>query len=139
MRNRLSITEHLSTDLNLISPLINMVHQKVIDVTGSSRDAFDVKLCLEEALTNAMRHGNKLDASKRVSVSILLSPEAIALEVHDEGAGFDAGAIPDPTVEPGRALPSGRGIYLMRSLMDEVVFYDKGSGVRIRKQFKPVR
>jgi serine/threonine-protein kinase RsbW len=136
MQNRLSITEHLPSDLKLINSFINTIHQKVIDVTGSSQDAFDVKLCLEEALTNAMRHGNKLDASKRVAVAIILSQESIQMDILDQGEGFDVDLIPDPTVEPGRAAPSGRGIYLMRSLMNEVAFYNKGAGIRLKKQFK---
>lgn len=131
------LKEHLSTDLKNITPLIMRVAEAVSELSGSQDEAFKVKLALEEAISNAMRHGNGLDSTKVVQVFVQANEREIFIDVHDEGAGFDYESIPDPTSGERPNYPSGRGIYLMRNLMDEVQFYDAGRGVRLIKRHSP--
>ena len=95
---------------------------------------FAIRLALEEALVNAIKHGNKSDPSKRVTVLADVRDGRASITVRDEGAGFDPSTVPDPTADENLEKPSGRGLMLMRAYMDEVHFNDRGNEVRMIKQ-----
>jgi serine/threonine-protein kinase RsbW len=95
---------------------------------------FAVKLALEEALTNAVKHGNQCDCSKEVTVKYAVTPEKAVVIVRDEGPGFLPEEVPDPTAPERLPVPSGRGIMLMRAYMDEVAFRDQGREVYFMKR-----
>ena len=95
---------------------------------------FAVRLALEEALSNAIKHGNRFDPDKTVTVSFAVEPEKVQLIITDQGQGFDPGAVPDPTTDEHLEDPSGRGITLMRAYMDEVVYNSRGNEVRMLKR-----
>jgi serine/threonine-protein kinase RsbW len=100
----------------------------------SPKCVFGLRLALEEAMVNAHTHGNRGDQSKRITVSYDISPQRVVVRVRDEGPGFNPHLVPDPT-EPERvALPSGRGIMLMRAYLDEVSFNDCGNEVQLVKE-----
>jgi serine/threonine-protein kinase RsbW len=88
---------------------------------GISEDvAFGVDMAVREAITNAVVHGNKLDAAKVVELRLRNTPEAFEITVHDQGTGFNPNDVPDPTKEENILKSSGRGIFFMRNFMDEV-------------------
>jgi serine/threonine-protein kinase RsbW len=93
---------------------------------------FAIRLALDEALSNAFRHGNRNDPDKIVTVECFVDRDAVQLDVADEGDGFDPEAVPDPTADENIEIPSGRGIVLMRSFMTEVTFEPPGNLVRMR-------
>jgi serine/threonine-protein kinase RsbW len=95
--------------------------------------AFAVKLALEEAMTNAFRHGNKCDPAKHIRIRYRVTPERIDIEVCDEGEGFAPESVPDPTLPEYIDRPHGRGIMLMRAYLDEVTYARNGSIVRLVK------
>jgi serine/threonine-protein kinase RsbW len=99
-------------------------------------DVFSIKLALEEAIINAMKHGNQMDRSKSVRVSYRLLPDRFEVEVSDEGAGFDPCDVPDPTAVENLERPCGRGLMLMRHYMSEVVFRGAGNCVVMSKVFR---
>ena len=86
---------------------------------------------LTEALSNAMLYGNSRDPSKRVLVEIAFQLGCIRARVTDQGPGFDPDAVPDPTRPENLTKPCGRGLFLMRKLMDEVWFNDQGNQVTL--------
>jgi len=86
---------------------------------------------LSEALSNAMLYGNDRDPGKRVRVEVTVRQEQVTARVTDEGTGFDHATVPDPTLPGNLSKPGGRGIFLMRSLMDEVQFNDEGNSVTL--------
>ncbi len=90
---------------------------------------FAIKLALEEALTNAIKHGNQCDRSKSIIVRYAVTPQKAVVIVRDEGGGFLPDDIPDPTTPDRLPLPDGRGIMLLRAYMDEVVYRDNGREV----------
>jgi serine/threonine-protein kinase RsbW len=94
---------------------------------------FAVRLALEEAVVNAIRHGNKLDPEKKLFVSYLVEDARITISVEDEGPGFDLDSVPDPTAEENLEADHGRGILLMRVYMDEVEYNEKGNRVTLTK------
>ncbi len=97
--------------------------------TYSERDMFAVRLCFEAAFVNAAVHGNRQDASKDIIVEWMVSDRHVAVSVTDEGNGFDANSLPDPTEGENRLLDHGRGVYLIRQYMDRVSFSNAGRTV----------
>ncbi|HOW43415.1 MAG TPA: ATP-binding protein [Candidatus Omnitrophota bacterium] len=126
--------ELLFSDLKMVTPFIDGMIHKIRALGCQEEDAFNIRLALEEALTNAIRHGNASDPRRQVSVHIEADSRQVAMDVHDQGKGFDFLHLPDPTRREYVNRPSGRGVFLMRKLMDEVEFYDQGSGVRMVKR-----
>jgi serine/threonine-protein kinase RsbW len=98
------------------------------------RDVFAVRLGLEEALVNAIRHGNRGDPGKRVRVRYRVTAEEVRAEVEDEGRGFDPGAVADPLDEAELARPCGRGLLLMRHYLDGVFYNEAGNAVTLHKR-----
>jgi serine/threonine-protein kinase RsbW len=90
---------------------------------------FNLRVALTEALANAIVYGNEEDASKRVGVRALFGRNAAEIEVTDEGSGFDHQCRPDPTVPFARMEPRGRGLFLIRQLVDEVRFNALGNSI----------
>lgn len=86
---------------------------------------------LTEALSNAIFYGNCEDPDKRVRVEVCLEEQAITVTVTDEGSGFDPDDVPDPTAPSNLEKPGGRGIFLMRQLLDEVRFNERGNCVTL--------
>ena len=109
-----------------------------VEACGYSDDAvFAIKLALEEAMTNAVKHGNGNNPSKRITVRYAVTPEKLVIIVADQGEGFLPTAIPDPTSPERLPLPTGRGIMLMRAYMDDVRYRKKGTEVYLMKQNEP--
>ncbi len=102
---------------------------------GYSEDAtFAIKLALEEAMTNAVKHGNANDRTKRVIVRYCVTPEQTVILVRDQGGGFEPDAVPDPTRPDRLSLPNGRGIMLMRAYMTHIDFHKGGAEVCLIKR-----
>jgi serine/threonine-protein kinase RsbW len=97
------------------------------------QELFGIRLALEEALVNAIKHGNGMDRSKKVHVLYALHADRFEIHVTDEGSGFDPSDVPDPTAVENLERPCGRGLMLMRHYMTEVVFNDRGNSVRMSK------
>jgi len=94
---------------------------------------FGIKLAFEEAVTNAVKHGNNNDASKQLVVRYAVNPERTVIMVRDEGRGFSPARIPDPTRDENLERPRGRGIMLMRAYMTRVHFNQAGNEVWLLK------
>jgi serine/threonine-protein kinase RsbW len=92
-----------------------------------------IRLAIREAMVNAVAHGNHFDRSKKVRLEIWEDPQAaLAVEIVDEGAGFEEMRVPDPIEPAGLARTSGRGLFLIRAFMDEVEINRHGpSGTRV--------
>ena len=86
-----------------------------------------IPVTVDEAVTNAIKHGNKFQEDKKVYIDIHIDVERIKIVVADEGPGFDVKAVPDPTDPANFLKPSGRGILFMSIGMDEVRFNEKGN------------
>ena len=102
--------------------------------------AIEVELALQEALANAVRHGCGGDPSKRVQCCVTHDARGeVVIVIRDPGTGFDVKAVPDPLAGDNVFKPSGRGIYLINRLMDEVHFADEGREIRMRKSARTPR
>ena len=114
----------------------DLVEQMLLDRAVHDRDIFGIKLALEEALVNAIKHGNQMDRAKQVRISYRLHADRFEVTVSDEGPGFDPSDVPDPTAVENLERPCGRGLMLMRHYMTEVAYNDRGNGVVMSKVFK---
>ncbi len=124
----------LPSELRAVSPFIEHVMRFVARFRIKDGTEMDIEVALREALLNAIFHGNGQDPGKTVFVAIRCSTGGeTSLTVGDEGEGFDPSAVPDPTAPENLMSTSGRGIYLMRALMDEVWFEEGGKVVQMRK------
>ncbi len=94
----------------------------------------NVPLACDEAITNAIVHGNESRADKKVSIQIYVSPNRFRIRVRDEGPGFDLAHVANPTQGEALLRASGRGVYLMRSIMDSVEFKEGGRVVELEKR-----
>jgi serine/threonine-protein kinase RsbW len=103
---------------------------------AADRDIFSIKLALEEALVNAIKHGNQFDRSKSVRVAFAVHLDRFEVTITDEGPGFDPADVPDPTAVENLERPCGRGLMLMRHYMTEVAYNDRGNSVVMRKVFR---
>jgi serine/threonine-protein kinase RsbW len=92
----------------------------------------DILVSLTEAVTNAIIHGNCEKEDKTVQVRTKKEKDCLALRVSDEGRGFDYDNLPDPTSPENMCKCGGRGVFLMRQLSDNLVFYNNGSTVEMR-------
>ncbi len=97
----------------------------------------NLRVGLTEALTNAVMYGNGLDPSKRVKVEVAFQESSITARVTDQGCGFDPCLLVDPTTPENILKAEGRGIFLMRSLLDEVHFNDQGNSVTLVLRLLP--
>ena len=121
--------------VRVISQFVDQLMRFILHFRSADGSEVDIETALREALANAVVHGNRENPSKRVSVECRCYTDGeVSITVQDEGPGFDTSAVPDPTTPERRLFEHGRGIYLMKTLMDEVRFEDNGAVVRMRKQ-----
>ena len=107
-----------------------------LDCAACWDDVEIIGLVVREALANAIVHGNHCDPEKTVSISVAVNEDCdLLMSVKDSGAGFDPSALPNPIAAENLLAPHGRGIFLIRQLMDEVDFkFDHGTEVRMRRR-----
>jgi serine/threonine-protein kinase RsbW len=126
----------LPNDLGCIEDAVEFVLVRC-DACGdvARKLRFNFRVSLAEALANAMVYGNGGDPLKRVRVEVAFERHRVLARVVDQGPGFDPGCIPDPTAPEHLHRPCGRGIFLMRQLMDEVHFNEQGNAVTLVLSF----
>jgi serine/threonine-protein kinase RsbW len=100
----------------------------------TEKDIFSMRLALEEAIVNAIRHGNSGDPAKSVLVRYRVTQQEVVTEIEDEGPGFDPDNIPDPLASENLERPTGRGLFLIRYYMTSVTFNERGNCVVLRKE-----
>ena len=108
--------------------------ERLAEHQWTAHDIFSVRLALEEAIVNAIKHGNRLDANKHVHVLCKVSAELMWAQITDQGPGFDPEEVPDCTDDENLDRPSGRGIMLMRCYMSRVEYNDAGNIVVMEKR-----
>lgn len=122
------------------STYIRVVSDKILGSLKSydldDSDLFDIKLCIEEALRNAMVHGSRFKKELPIKVSYSFEEGLLEIEIEDKGDGFDYNGLPDPTQDENILREGGRGVFLIRNLMDEVNFNEKGNKVTMVKKIK---
>ncbi|MEI7461347.1 MAG: ATP-binding protein [Pirellula sp.] len=123
----------LSSDLDVGHAAIEELLNALTASGWEGSDLFRIQMAIEEAIVNAIEHGNQRDESKKVHTVFRVTPEKVLMEITDEGAGFDHRNVADPTTDELVDKPRGRGVMLIRELMTEVVYNEIGNQVTIIK------
>ncbi len=131
---KLNVT--LLADEKLIGPTVKRIMDVIRDTScGRGKDyEYEIETALLESVANAVRHGAKHDASKKVQIVVACEePQGLLIVVRDPGEGFDPLAVPNPTHGDNIFNDHGRGIYMINQLMDEVKFERNGTEIHMRK------
>jgi serine/threonine-protein kinase RsbW len=134
----------LTEETQLDSTLKSVDEAEAIVLKASKQLGFDeddqhqIGMAVRECMVNAVVHGNRYSAHKKVHLAVSAVPGGMAVTIGDEGAGFDVSSLPDPLAEENLLRQSGRGILLIRAFMDEVDLHPRAGGgteVRLIKHF----
>ena len=113
--------------------LINRLVDELRPLGYVEKELFGIRLAMEEALVNAIKHGNREDPGKQVRVRYVAAVHQFMIEIQDEGRGFDPEGVPDPLDPENLERPGGRGVFLMRHYMSWVQYNDVGNCVMLCK------
>ena len=127
------VRQVIPTDLKAARRVEEDIVRQVERHGYGQEECFAIRLAVEEAIINAIKHGNKFDPGKSLTVSAEVGDRLTAITIADEGQGFDPVTVPDPTADENLEKPCGRGIMLMRAYMDEVAYNQRGNTVRLVK------
>ena len=127
------IAVRIPSRLELLSVLDRVCDSVCERLEFDDDTAAQISMSVIEAGTNAIQHGHKKDATKAVDIEFRLMPDSLEVVVHDSGTGFDVGAVNGDVTGPDHLLDArGRGIFIMRSCMDQVDFRFSGTGTEVR-------
>lgn len=122
-----------SDSTDAVRPLLDEILNTLMNNGWENKLVFGIHLSMEEALVNAVKHGNKYNPAKKVHVRVGISLNLFRSEISDEGDGFDPAKLPDPTDPDYLDKPNGRGVMLMRNFMTRVIYNDRGNAVFMEK------
>ena len=122
----------LSSKLESLSQIENFIDDVCEQYKFGEDHYGNILIALTEAVNKAITHGNKLDPSKSVNLNMETTANDVEFTVKDEGVGFDVDMVPDPTLPENIEKLSGRGIFLMKSLADNVDFEENGRIIKLR-------
>jgi serine/threonine-protein kinase RsbW len=118
--------------------LVQVVLRDALVQLGMDEDAQHwVDVAVREAIANAIKHGNAQDPEKQVHIDLFLEKDQLVVRVGDEGTGFDPAQIHDPLAPENLLRPNGRGIFYMKSFMDDIQYSPRpggGTAVTLRKR-----
>ncbi|HEX9581065.1 MAG TPA: ATP-binding protein [Gemmatimonadales bacterium] len=126
----IEITLRVPTALDVVEEAVDLLARHCLAGGLTPHTArFNLRVALAEALANAIIYGNRLDPGKIVEVRVVVTPSRLTVHVADEGDGFDPALVPDPTLPERLEEEDGRGLFLIRQLVDEVRFNDRGNAI----------
>jgi serine/threonine-protein kinase RsbW len=117
-----------------VVPVLDRVAAAMTELGYPPRAVLGLRLALEEAIVNGLRHGNGGDPAKQVVVRYAVGPEEVLGEVEDEGPGFDPERVPDATAPENLDRSSGRGLLLMRRFTTWLRYHGRGNRVTLCKR-----
>jgi serine/threonine-protein kinase RsbW len=123
------MTLEVPSAFEYVGPAVELIARHAPATLSPRRVRFNLRTALAEALANAIAYGNLHDASRLVQVRVEGDRHGVRIHVRDEGAGFDPDAVPDPTSAENLEREVGRGLFVLRHLVDHVTFNAKGNEV----------
>lgn len=133
----INISKTLSSKISFIPDCAAQLLEQIKTLALPPEDTFKIKLCLEEALANAVVHGNHSAPELPVEVSLRVKADSLEINVVNQGEGFDFRKLGNPTLQENINKLHGRGLFLIRNNMDRVVFFDQGRGMTMTKFLTP--
>ncbi|HQR38369.1 MAG TPA: ATP-binding protein [Blastocatellia bacterium] len=131
------LKEHLEftipSRVEYLDGILNMLTEHLVKMGVIEPDSIDVVVALDEAIVNAIKHGNGYDPTKQVHIVADISADRARFVISDEGDGFREQDVPDPCAPENLLRPSGRGLLLIRNIMDDVSYNDRGNALTMIK------
>lgn len=127
----------LRNDLAEVRPVQDDIESALQANRWGDTDGFAIKLAVEEALVNAIKHGNQLDPEKKVRVGYSVDDVRFRISISDEGPGFNPADVPDPTADENQDRPCGRGVFLIKNFMTSVEYPGCGNTIIMTKDKSP--
>jgi serine/threonine-protein kinase RsbW len=134
---RIQFDQTFPSDLALVRTIQDDIEQGLQANRFGDSDVFAVKLAVEEALVNAIKHGNQLDPAKNFRVAYSIDENHFSITITDEGPGFNPEEVPDPREECNLDRPCGRGVFIIRHFMTSVEYRGRGNIVEMTKDRSP--
>jgi len=131
-QTKLDIT--FPAEVNGIPEVVNKVVALTQELHGETGKEHEIALALTEALANAVKHGSKNDPALKVQCQVLAEGPTLTIIVRDSGPGFDPSSVANPLESAGLTADHGRGLYMIRQLVDEVRFERNGAEIRMTKR-----
>ena len=128
-----SLDRNIPANPDRCAPIIAEVLEALKLHHWSDEDQFGIRMALEEAIMNAIKHGNECDASKTVEIEMGFDNSVFEAVVSDRGGGFDPDQVPDPTADENLGKSCGRGVMLMKEFVDTLEFNECGNKVTLTK------
>lgn len=125
--------ENIPSDLAEARRIQNDIEEFLQAHRFAEKEIFAIRLALEEALVNAIKHGNQMDIAKKVRVQYQISTERFDVLIGDEGPGYNPEDVPDPTDPENLERPCGRGLFMIRAYMTEVEIVGRGNEIKMTK------
>lgn len=125
--------ERIPSEPDNCAAIIELLLSNLERAEWQNKDVFGIHMAMEEAVMNAIRHGNQCSPDKDVHVIIKLSENEFYAQITDQGCGFDPDELPDPTDDDNLEKTCGRGVMLIRNFVDEVKYNEKGNSVELFK------
>ncbi|MBN1871051.1 MAG: ATP-binding protein [Candidatus Omnitrophica bacterium] len=136
MSDRINRKIEIPSDISHIKKVSNEIVKGLKQVGIVETLQFDIRLVVEEAVRNAIEHGNCYDKDLPVKILYSIDRSKCVIEIEDQGKGFDVTRVPDPRKQENLVKAGGRGVFLIRKLMDRVEYNEIGNKVKITKYFK---
>ncbi|HET7746785.1 MAG TPA: ATP-binding protein [Vicinamibacteria bacterium] len=128
----------MASERSAVAPAVDRILRAARPAGLSDEQRDNLAVAAAEALSNAAVHGHRLDRRRKVQVAVeVIAGRRATIEVTDDGSGFDVTALADPTEPSRRLIPGGRGVFLMKRLVDHVEFNEKGNMVRLVVEARP--
>ena len=125
--------QRIASDPNNCALIIEVLLDQLLEYDWGPKDTFAIHMAMEEAIMNAICHGNEKCADKQVHIVMTMDHEVFFARVTDEGCGFNLDEVPDPTDDENLMNTSGRGVALIRHFVDSVAYNDVGNSVELKK------
>ena len=127
---RVVIGLRVPTDLDVVEEAVDLIARHCLaSGLAPKRARFNLRVALSEALANAIVYGNAMDPAKTVEVRVDVLDDVVQVSVQDQGQGFDTTHVPDPTTPDRVDSEDGRGLFLIRQLVDQVSFNERGNAI----------
>jgi serine/threonine-protein kinase RsbW len=120
--------------ISLMHGILDYLMKRVEKIGVVNSENSNLFIALDEAFVNAVKHGNKFDATKLVRITAEVSPKEARFTIEDEGEGFNVAEIPDPTNVENLFKTSGRGVLIIHNVMDEVRYNERGNRLEMIKK-----
>jgi serine/threonine-protein kinase RsbW len=129
-----TLQARLASSLDSYLDFMQLVLDRLKELGWTDTELFGVHMALEEGISNAIRHGNKLDSKKHVDIECRLAPERFWAQIRDEGPGFKPECVPDCCAPDRLEVPGGRGLTLIKAYMTKVEYNSTGNCLTLEKR-----